>query len=77
MYRLNTKKLREKARERGDDGAEAIRRRTRINARSIYRILGGHQQPDLNSALKIAAAYDFDLRDVMDEVTEDGIEATA
>ncbi|MFF0141917.1 XRE family transcriptional regulator [Streptomyces sp. NPDC005227] len=76
-YRLNTQKLRDKAAERGDEGPEAIIRRTRINSRSVYRILGGHQQPDLNSALKIAAAYDFDLRTVMDEVPEEDIEASA
>lgn len=77
MYELNVTKLREKTREHGDKSGYAIQKRTGINDSTVYRLLRSAAQPDLITALRLAVAYDFDLRDVMDEVTEDDIEATA
>lgn len=71
MYQLNITKLREKAREHGDKSGYAIQKRTGINDSTVYRILRGAAQPDLITALRLSDAYDFDIRDVMDEVSED------
>jgi DNA-binding phage protein len=76
MYQLNVTKLREKARKRGDQSGHAIQKRTGINSTTVYRILRGGAQPDLITALRLSETYDFDIRDVMDEVNETA-EATA
>jgi transcriptional regulator with XRE-family HTH domain len=34
----------------------------------VYRILNGETQPDLNSAMRLAEAYDVDLRTVIKRV---------
>ena len=71
MYQLNVTKLRAKAGEHGDRSGYAIQKRTGINDSTVYRILRGAAQPDLITALRLSEAYDFDIRDVMDEVTDD------
>jgi transcriptional regulator with XRE-family HTH domain len=76
MYQLNVRKLRDKAREHGDQSGYAIQKRTGISDSTVYRILRGAAQPDLITALRLSSAYDFDIRDVMDEVAEP-VEATA
>jgi transcriptional regulator with XRE-family HTH domain len=68
VYRLNVARLREIAAEHGDHTKYAIARRTGVNVSSAYRILDGQTQPDLISALRLAEAYDFDIRTVMDRV---------
>lgn len=68
MYELNVTKLREKASETGDTSGYAIQKRTGINDSTVYRILRGAAQPDLITALRLATVYDFDIREVMDEV---------
>jgi len=68
MYELNVSKLRDKARENGDTSGYAIQKRTGINDSTVYRILRGAAQPDLITALRLATVYDFDIREVMDEV---------
>ncbi|MGW2209964.1 helix-turn-helix domain-containing protein [Streptomyces sp. NPDC001781] len=76
MYQLNIRKLRDKAREQGDESGYAIQKRTGISDSAVYRILRGAAQPDLITALRLAVVYDFDLRDVMDE-TDKPVRATA
>lgn len=70
MYQLNVNKLRAKARAHGDKSGYAIQKRTGINDSTVYRILRGAAQPDLITALRLADAYDFDIRDVMDEAAD-------
>ncbi|MFJ4681987.1 helix-turn-helix domain-containing protein [Streptomyces sp. NPDC088789] len=76
MHRLNVTKLRDKARQHGDKSGHAIQKRTGINQTTVYRILRGGAQPDLITAIRLSVTYDFDLRDVMDEVNEP-VEASA
>lgn len=71
MWTLNVDKLKAKAREHGDSSGHAIQKRTGINATTVYRILRGGAQPDLNTAMGLSNTYGFDLRDVMDDDTEE------
>ena len=68
MYRLNVAKLLEKTAAHGDTTGWRIYRRTGISESSVYRYLKGDAQPDLNSAMRLAEAYDLDIRDVMERV---------
>lgn len=68
MYRLNLKRFREIAAEHGDRSAYAIAKRTGVNVSSAYRIHSGETQPDLINALRIANAYDLDIRTLMDRI---------
>lgn len=68
MFRLDVAKLLEATRTRGDITGAAIYRRTGIAESSVYRILNGETQPDLNSAMRLAEAYDIDLRTVIKRV---------
>lgn len=74
MFRLDTAKILEVAARHGDKTRAAIYRRTGITESSVYRILNGETQPDLNSAMRLAEAYDLDLRTVIKRVP---IEAAA
>lgn len=74
MFRLDVAKLLEATARVGDTTGARIYRRTRIAESSVYRILNGETQPDLNSAMRIAETYDIDLRDVIKRVP---IEAAA
>ncbi|MFF9205099.1 helix-turn-helix domain-containing protein [Streptomyces sp. NPDC014986] len=74
MYRLNVAKLLEKTETCGDRTGYAIARRAGISESSAYRILAGEAQPDLNSAMRLAEAYDLDIREVMERIQ---IEAVA
>lgn len=74
MFRLDTAKILEVAARYGDKTRADIYRRTGITESSVYRILNGETQPDLNSAMRIAEAYDVDLRTVIKRVP---IEAAA
>lgn len=74
MFRLDIAKVLEVAESRGDKTRAAIWRRTGITESSVYRILNGETQPDLNSAMRLAEAYDIDLRDYIKRVP---IEAAA
>lgn len=74
MFRLDIAKVLEVAERHGDKTRAAIYRRTGITESSVYRILNGETQPDLNSAMRLAEAYDIDLRDVIKRVP---IEAAA
>lgn len=74
MYRLDVAKLLEAATRVGDTRGADIYRRTGIAESSVYRILNGETQPDLNSAMRLAEAYDVDLRTVIKRVP---IEAAA
>ncbi|NUS79130.1 MAG: helix-turn-helix domain-containing protein [Streptomyces sp.] len=71
MYRLNVARLRTIAARHGDKTAYAVAKRTGINVSSAYRILGEQTQPDLNSALMLAQAYDLDIRTLMDAVNDE------
>lgn len=68
MFRLDVAKLREATAARGDTTQADIRRRTGIAESSVSRILRGEAQPDLNSAMRFAEAYDIDLRSVIKRV---------
>ena len=68
MYRLDIPKLLEKTSAHGDSTGYAIHRRAGISESAAYRILSGESQPDLNSAMRIAETYDFDLRDVIKRI---------
>lgn len=74
MFRLDIPKVLEAAARHGDNTRADIYRRTGITESSVYRILNGETQPDLNSAMRIAEAYDLDLRGVIKRVP---IEAAA
>lgn len=74
VFRLDVPKVLEVAAERGDKTRADILRRTGISESSVYRILAGETQPDLNSAMRLAEAYDIDLRQVIKRVP---IEAAA
>ncbi|MEH0657670.1 helix-turn-helix domain-containing protein [Streptomyces stelliscabiei] len=76
MYELNVEKLKAKASQHGDKSGHAIQKTTGINQTTVYRMLRGGAQPDLITAIRLSVTYDFDLRDVMDEVDE-AIEASA
>lgn len=65
MYRLSIPKLLEATEVLGDSTGYAISRRAGISESSMYRFLNGEAQPDLNSALRLAEAYDLDLRALM------------
>jgi transcriptional regulator with XRE-family HTH domain len=78
VYRLNIARLRRIAETYGDKNPHAIAKRTGVNISSAYRIVSGETQPDLISALRIAAAYDLDIRTLMDRVeTEEDAPAGA
>lgn len=62
VFRLDVPKLLEAAALKGDTRNAEIARRTGIAESSVSRILRGEAQPDLNSAMRFAEAYDFDLR---------------
>lgn len=74
VYRLDIPKLLEKTSARGDSTGYKIYRRAGISESAAYRILSGESQPDLNTAMRLAEAYDFDLRDVIKRIP---IEAAA
>lgn len=74
MFRLNVGKLLEITEARGDGSGYKISRRTGIAESSVYRILSGEAQPDLNSAMRLVEAYDLDIRKLMERVQ---IEAAA
>lgn len=74
MFRLNVGKLLKITEARGDGSGYKISRRTGIAESSVYRILSGEAQPDLNSAMRLVEAYDLDIRKVMERVQ---IEAAA
>lgn len=76
MYKLNIPKLRQKISEHGSATGHAIQKNAGISQTTAYRILRGGAQPDLITAMRLSVVYNFDLRDVMDEVTEP-VEATA
>ncbi|MET7321464.1 helix-turn-helix transcriptional regulator [Streptomyces sp. NPDC005549] len=71
MYRLNVSRLRQIAAEHGDKTPYAIAKRTGVSISSAYRYVDGSAQPDLNSALRLAQAYDLDIRTVMDLVEDE------
>ncbi|WP_225840254.1 helix-turn-helix transcriptional regulator [Streptomyces sp. NK08204] len=68
VFRLDVAKLLKATAARGDKTGAAIYRRTGIAESSVYRILNGETQPDLNSAMRLAEAYDLDLRTVIQRV---------
>lgn len=70
MHRLNVASIREIAVGRGHKTAYAVAKYTGISVSSAYRIFNAEAQPDLKSALRLAVAYDFDLRDYIDEDEE-------
>lgn len=70
-YRLNVARLLDVAREHGDTTPYAIAKRTGVSTSSAYRYIDGSAQPDLNSALRLAQAYDLDIRTVMDPVEDE------
>nr|WP_240449233.1 helix-turn-helix transcriptional regulator [Streptomyces harenosi] len=60
--------MREIAARHGDQTPYAIAKRTGVSISSAYRYVDGSAQPDLNSALRLAQAYDLDIRTLMDPV---------
>jgi transcriptional regulator with XRE-family HTH domain len=62
VYRLDITELLKAAARKGDTRGAEIARRTGIAESSISRYLRGEAQPDLNSAMRLSEAYDFDLR---------------
>lgn len=68
MFRLNVAKLLRATTRVGDTTGYKIGRRTGISESSIYRILNGDAQPDLNTAMRLAEAYDLDIRAVMERI---------
>ncbi|MGY5048232.1 helix-turn-helix domain-containing protein [Streptomyces sp. 900105755] len=71
MRRLNVTRLREIAQRHGDKTPYAFAKRTGISTSSAYRIHSGETQPDLINALRIADAYDLDIRTLMDREDDD------
>jgi DNA-binding phage protein len=74
VFRLNVAELLKRTATRGDTTGYKIHRRTGIAESSVYRILAGEAQPDLNSAMRLSEAYDLDIREVMERVV---VEAAA
>ncbi|MFG3085063.1 helix-turn-helix domain-containing protein [Streptomyces parvulus] len=68
MFRLDVSELRKVAANAGSDTGYKISRRTGISESSVSRFLRGEAQPDLNSAMRIAEAYDVDLRTLMKRI---------
>ncbi|MFJ8345124.1 helix-turn-helix domain-containing protein [Streptomyces sp. NPDC094153] len=68
VFRLDVTKLLEVTASRGDTTGAKIYRRTGIAESSVSRYLRGEAQPDLNSAMRLAEAYDVDLREVIKRV---------
>jgi transcriptional regulator with XRE-family HTH domain len=68
VFRLDIPKVLEVAARHGDKTRADIYRRTGITESSVYRILNGETQPDLNSAMRLAETYNIDLRDVIKRV---------
>ncbi|AQS70893.1 helix-turn-helix transcriptional regulator [Streptomyces pactum] len=71
MYRLNVARILEAAQKRGDRTAYAIAKRAGVSISSAYRYVDGSAQPDLNSALRLAEAYDLDIRTFMQRVEDE------
>jgi transcriptional regulator with XRE-family HTH domain len=71
VFRLNVTRLRDIAAKHGDKTPYAIAKRTGVSISSAYRYIDGSAQPDLNSALRLAQAYDLDIRTVMDLVEDE------
>ncbi|NED73318.1 helix-turn-helix transcriptional regulator [Streptomyces sp. SID9944] len=68
MFRLDVAKLLQVTAACGDTTGAQIYRRTGIAESSVSRFLRGEAQPDLNSAMRIAEAYDVDLRELMKRI---------
>lgn len=68
MFRLCIGRLLDAASRLGDTTGYAIAQRTGIAESSVYRYLAGAAQPDLNSMLRISAAYDVRVEDLMERV---------
>jgi transcriptional regulator with XRE-family HTH domain len=68
VFRLDVRKLLEVTTRAGDRTGAQIFRRTGIAESSVSRYLRGEAQPDLNSAMRIAEAYDVDLRELMKRI---------
>lgn len=66
MYRLRINTLRKAAADHGDTTGYAIARRTGIAESSVYRYLAGDAQPDLNSILRAAEAYEVPVESLME-----------
>ncbi|MEU2062863.1 helix-turn-helix transcriptional regulator [Streptomyces sp. NPDC013455] len=77
MYRLNVSRLQDIAATHGDKTTYAIAKRTGVSISSAYRYVDGSAQPDLISALRIAEAYDLDIRTLMDRVEDERAGAAA
>lgn len=73
MYRLSIAKLRAAAQEKGDHTGYAIAKRTGINESAISRILRGKFQPDLNSVLRMADAYDTTVEALMEPADAEAV----
>jgi predicted transcriptional regulator len=71
VFRLNVKKLLAVTAAHGDKTGYRIYRRTGISESSVYRYLKGDAQPDLNAAMRLAEAYDLDIRTVMERIPVD------
>ncbi|MEE4489377.1 helix-turn-helix domain-containing protein [Streptomyces sp. BE230] len=71
MYRLRVDRLWAIARQHGDTTRHAIYKRTGISQSSAYRVMAGQQQPDLNSILRIAAAYGIAVEELMELIADD------
>ncbi|MEU7416767.1 helix-turn-helix domain-containing protein [Streptomyces antibioticus] len=74
MFRLDVRALLKAVRAHGDHTQAAIARRTGIAESSVSRYLRGEAQPDLNCAMRLSEAYNFDLRTTIKRVP---IEAAA
>lgn len=77
MYVLSIPLLLEAAGRLGDKTAHAIHRRAGIAESSAYRWLRGEGQPDLNSALRLAATYGVPVETFMVPVEETADESVA
>ncbi|GGX02272.1 XRE family transcriptional regulator [Streptomyces chryseus] len=77
MYRLNVAKLREAAARLGDTTVPEIYRRAGIAESSAYRWFKDEGQPDLNSALRLGAAYGVPVESFMELVEETDAESVA
>ncbi|MFD3517763.1 helix-turn-helix domain-containing protein [Streptomyces sp. NPDC058657] len=68
MFRLNVESLLSAASRAGDRTGYAISRTAGIAESSVYRILSGAAQPDLNTAMRLAVAYRVTVEELMDRV---------
>ncbi|THA82776.1 helix-turn-helix transcriptional regulator [Streptomyces sp. A0592] len=67
-YRLRIDRLRDAAREAGDERGTDIAKRTGISESAVSRMLRGHSTPGLATIMKLRDSYGLTQKDLVEEV---------